>query len=167
MTDYFGLLLNSDADLQSKMQAFVDRHKTDADAVKKLDLPLGNAATDLDKFRKRIANDYRLLGGSKAQLKSFAGQTIADASRAPQPIKVDGKDVDLARPFRGGTVAGATSGGAPDPAANRRPELGFVSLPREVVVALTQEGLVWGAIDFGGESGDVMHFDCRRDISGC
>ena len=47
-----------------------------------------------------------------------------------------------------------------------RPKLGFISLPKEVVVALTDVGLVWGAIDFGSESGDVMHFDCRN-IPGC
>jgi len=35
------------------------------------------------------------------------------------------------------------------------------------LTALMQEGLVWGAIDFGGGSGDVMHFDCRRGISDC
>jgi hypothetical protein len=168
MTKYFGLLLANDTDLQTQVQKFVDLHKTDPDAAKKLDLPTASTLADAQKFRQRIADDYRLVGGSKAQLKSFAGQIIADASHAPKNVKVDGKEVELTRPFRGGAVAGATTkGGAPDRAANRRPELGFVTLPREVVVALTQEGLVWGAIDFGGESGDVMHFDCRRDISGC
>ena len=47
----------------------------------------------------------------------------------------------------------------------RAPLLGFLSLRRNLVVALRDgAGLAWGAIDFGAsESGDVMHFDCRRD----
>ncbi|HSP70036.1 MAG TPA: N-acetylmuramoyl-L-alanine amidase [Bryobacteraceae bacterium] len=43
----------------------------------------------------------------------------------------------------------------------RGPELGFMSIRKEVVMALSNQGLRWGAIDFGGESGDVMHFDDR------
>jgi hypothetical protein len=168
MTQYFDLLNKSDADLQTLMQAFVTQHTSDKEAVKTLDLPTDGQQADVDKFRTRIGSDYRLLGGSVAQLKAFAGQGAVTKSKAPPTVKdEDNKDVDLARPFRGGTTAGAMSGGQPDPAQNRRPELGFVSLPKEVVVALTQEGLVWGAIDFGGEAGDVMHFDCRRGISGC
>ena len=161
MTQYFELLLKSDADLQTLMQAFVDQHKTDPDPAKKLSLPAAATPADLTKFRQRIADDYRLLGGSKAQLKSFAGQPVANISHAPPTVKEGDKDVELNRPFRNGAVAGSMSGGNPDPAANRRPELGFVTLPREVVVALTQENLAWGGVDFGGEAGDIMHFDCR------
>jgi hypothetical protein len=171
MTAYFGLLNLMDTGFEAQIKAFVDAHKNDPEPARKLGLPSAATADDIKKFRQRIVDDYRLLGGSKTQLKDFAGHADADLSHAPPGVK--DKDptktelVDLARPFRGGTVSGAMSGGQPDPARFRRPELGFISLPREVVVALTQEGLVWGAIDFGGESGDVMHFDCRRDISGC
>jgi Domain of unknown function (DUF4157) len=165
MTQYFDLLNKSDADLQTLMQAFVTQHTADEEAVKKLGLPFDSQQADVDKFRVRIASDYRLLGGSRAQLKAFAGQGALNVSKAPPTVKdEENKDVDLARPFRGGTTAGAMSGGQPDPAQNRRPELGFVTLPKEVVVALTQESLVWGAIDFGGGAGDVMHFDCRRGV---
>jgi hypothetical protein len=166
MTEYFELLIESDLAFETDVRMFVDRHKDDMDAAKKLGLPTASTADDVKKFRQRVVDDYRLLGGSKAQLKSFAGQADADLSHAPPTVKEDGKDVELARPFRGGTPKDPLSL-KDDPAANRRPELGFVTLPREVVVALTQEGLVWGAIDFGAEAGDVMHFDCRRDISGC
>jgi hypothetical protein len=125
-----------------------------------LKLPTDQSAASVQAFRQRIADDYRLLGGSKAQLEAFAGATIAAAAKTPPSRTGD-------RPFEGGVPAGTTlSSGAQDPAQNRRPELGFISLPKEVVVALTQVGLVWGAIDFGGESGDVMHFDCRN-IPGC
>jgi len=171
MTGYFGLLNLSDAEFEARVTAFVDAHKGDPEPAKKLGLPSGTTADDIKKFRQHIVNDYRLLGGSKAQLKDFAGQASADLSQAPPKVKDHDPEktdlVDLARPFRGGGLSSAMSGGQPDPARFRRPELGYISLPGEVVVALTQEGLVWGAIDFGGESGDVMHFDCRRDISGC
>lgn len=48
--------------------------------------------------------------------------------------------------------------------AGRDPRLGFLSLQRDLVIALRDgAGLAWGAIDFGTkESGDMMHFDCRR-----
>jgi len=166
MTQYFELLTESDLAFEVDVKMFVRRHTADIDAAKKLGLPTGDTDDDVKKFRQRVVDDYRLLGGSKAQLKSFAGQADADLSHSPPTVKEDGKDVELARPFRGGAVK-SPPGKTPDPAENRRPELGFVTLPKEVVVALTQEGLVWGAIDFGAEAGDVMHFDCRRDISGC
>jgi hypothetical protein len=52
--------------------------------------------------------------------------------------------------------------------AGRDPTRGFLNLARELVIALRDvAGLAWGAIDFGPhESGDVMHFDTRRDPVG-
>lgn len=41
----------------------------------------------------------------------------------------------------------------------RAPERGFLTIRREIVLALAGQGLRWGAIDLGGESGDIMHFD--------
>jgi N-acetylmuramoyl-L-alanine amidase/peptidoglycan hydrolase-like protein with peptidoglycan-binding domain len=41
----------------------------------------------------------------------------------------------------------------------RAPELGYMNIRKEVVIALSNANLRWGAIDFGRESGDVMHFD--------
>jgi N-acetylmuramoyl-L-alanine amidase len=41
----------------------------------------------------------------------------------------------------------------------RKPENGFLTIRKELVLALTGEGLRWGAMHFGGASGDVMHFD--------
>jgi hypothetical protein len=46
----------------------------------------------------------------------------------------------------------------------RDPLRGFLSLDRDLVIALRDSGrLAWGAIDFGAQSGDVMHFDARPD----
>ena len=41
----------------------------------------------------------------------------------------------------------------------RDPKRGFLSIRKEVAEALKGEGLRWGATDFPGASGDVMHFD--------
>ena len=60
----------------------------------------------------------------------------------------------LARPF------------APRSTNKGDPATGFLNLDRDFVLALTDAGLAWGAIDFGAESGEVMHFDCRLDGKG-
>lgn len=46
------------------------------------------------------------------------------------------------------------------------PAGGFLSIPREVVVGMGQVLSRWGAVDFGGESGDVMHFDDMDGLGG-
>ncbi len=50
------------------------------------------------------------------------------------------------------------------------PEQGFLTLPRDLVIALRDRAcLAWGAVDFGPGatgSGDVMHFDARIDGAG-
>ena len=160
LQEYFNLLLELDSDLTDDVYAFLVYNTDPLPSLTKLKLPTDKSAASVQAFRQRIADDYRLLGGSEAQLEAFAGTAIAAASKTPPTRTGD-------RPFEGGVPAGTTlPSGAQDPAQNRRPELGFISLPKEVVVALTEAGLVWGAIDFAGESGDVMHFDCRN-IPGC
>lgn len=49
----------------------------------------------------------------------------------------------------------------------RDPLRGFMSMNRDLVIALRDgANLAWGAIDFGAQSGDIMHFDARRDGAG-
>ncbi len=88
-------------------------------------------ATD---WKSRIQSDYVTLGGT------LPGVTA--------PSIPAGQD----RPF-------VLKGGAS--AAKRDPKKGFLDIPQPVVEALTAQGLIWGAIGFGPESGDVMHFDLR------
>lgn len=45
------------------------------------------------------------------------------------------------------------------PFVGRKPENGFLAIRKEIVTAITNQGLRWGAIGFGPPSGDVMHFD--------
>jgi hypothetical protein len=141
MQKYFNLLTKSDKDLTTAVKEFLKFNSKPMPDITKLGLPTDESITSVQAFRQRISNDYRLLGGSKKQLEDLAGKIIADSSKSPPSHHGD-------RPFEGDR---------PD----RKPELGFLTLPKEVVVALTEVGLVWGAIDFGGGSGDVMHFDCR------
>jgi hypothetical protein len=47
----------------------------------------------------------------------------------------------------------------PTSAGQQDPGQGFLTIPREVVLGLSQAMSRWGAIDFGGPSGDVQHFD--------
>lgn len=98
----------------------------------------GQSAPNLAVIQEQMFNDYEILGGS------FDG-------RAKRPTGKTGVD----RPFAPGS-----SGGRGDPAG------GFLSMDKALVVALTDAGLAWGAIDFGGASGDVMHFDCRLTTLG-
>jgi hypothetical protein len=160
MQGYFALLNETDKELSHEIFAFNAVNTDGSVDLAKLEIPSDESDASVQAFRKRIATDYLVLGGSMAQLKDFAGDANAALAQPPRSQPGD-------RPFQGGALAGATDKiGQPLAAANRRPELGFISLPREVVVALTEVGLVWGAVDFGGGSGDVMHFDCRN-VNGC
>jgi len=98
----------------------------------------GQPGPDYDDIRKVMWEDYAALGGSIPE----AGPP--DVQDFQKPGTVDPAD----RPFKG----------AADPAK------GFLTIPREVVQGLGQVLTRWGAIDFGGESGDVMHFDDMQGL---
>jgi hypothetical protein len=108
------------------------------------------AADDLDAIRRRL--EARRAAGT-AGVVSPGESTDAAAARWQAAIRAD-----FAR------LRAADSNFAPD----RDPARGFLNLHRDLVVALRDAaGLAWGAVDFGAtESGDVMHFDCRRDGAG-
>ena len=98
----------------------------------------GGTAPAVDDVRRHMWEDYATLGGQVPT----GGPPGVSGFTAPGAI---GPKVD--RPFT------PNSGPAQDPAA------GFLTIPREVVLGLGQTVTRWGAIDFGGESGDVQHFD--------
>ncbi len=83
---------------------------------------------------RRIMADYVTLAGR-------SGPAVPGESY-PQPRATGGGD----RPFAGGGAA-------------RDPLSGFLSIRREIAEALSEQGLRWGAVDLGGQSGDIMHFD--------
>lgn len=99
----------------------------------------GKVAPAFADVQQQMQDDYETLGG-------------ADVSGKKKPTGQKGVD----RPF-----APNSAGGAGDPAS------GFLNLEKDFVLALTDvAGLGWGAIDMGGASGDIMHFDCRLDGKG-
>jgi hypothetical protein len=139
---YFELLGATDAELADQIDIFLMFNTDPPATLTRLGLPINNSSTSVVAFRRRIADDYRLLGGTAAGLTALAGHAVP--STTPPSHVGD-------RPFVG-----------------RRPELGFLTMPREVLVAMTDVGLTWGAIDFPGgvAAGDLMHVDCRG-LPGC
>lgn len=94
---------------------------------------------DSAKLLKQMWQDYAALGGAipKGGPPGVAGFKIPTVRNRPfHPINRDQKD----------------------------PGEGFLTIPREVVVGLGQAVGRWGPMDFGGESGDVMHFDDRYGL---
>jgi hypothetical protein len=85
---------------------------------------------------RQMWEDYATLGGAVPQ----GGPPGVPGFTAPGRASGD-------RPFR------PRSAGQQDPAA------GFLTIPREVVLGLSQAVSRWGAIDFDGASGDIQHFD--------
>lgn len=97
-----------------------------------------------DQFLDQVMRDYVALTGRSGP--PVSGRTYPQPSRIARTNtrRRPGQPVD--RPFQG------------DPNA-RDPRRGFLNVERQIVLALSEVGLRWGAIDFGGQSGDVMHFD--------
>lgn len=94
---------------------------------------------DPEDVRRQMWQDYALLGG--------------EIPKGGPPGIPDFKNPRAAgRPFH------PTSGAQKDPGS------GFLTIPREVVLGLGRIVPRWGAIDFGPQSGDIMHFDDRMGI---
>ncbi len=95
-------------------------------------------APAFDDIRKQMWQDFAELGGA---IPKTGLPGLPDFKLRP----------DVSRPF--------------DPNGNQRdPGAGFLTIPREVVLGLSQTVPRWGAIDFGTQSGDVMHFDDRYGL---
>jgi hypothetical protein len=99
----------------------------------------GQSPPALDDVKKQMWDDFALLGGQIPQ----GGPPGISGFKMPRAT---------GRPFH-------PSGGA-----QKDPASGFLTIPREVVLGLGQVLSRWGAIDFGIQSGDVMHFDDRFGV---
>lgn len=141
---------------RDRLGEYFDRLTLESDAMKKY-FELMNDQTKLTAFlagdwqtkhprqtppaaadvTRQMWEDFAALGGAVP-----TGGPPGIPGFAP-PGRVSGGD----RPFN------PTSAGQQDPGA------GFLTIPREVVLGLGQAVSRWGAIDFGGASGDVQHFD--------
>lgn len=150
MKQYFGLVKDTEALKKIVNEYFAsDFGKTNALGFSK----------DPDEVKRQIEQDYLILGGSIKQLEALlSGEPVMKGVTTPGVVyrvkfnketntwEKTNKPAD--RPFQG-------------PHPERKPESGFLSIPREVVEALVAVGLTWGAVGLGGESGDIMHFDLR------
>jgi len=97
------------------------------------------------------------------------GEAAPDASIVQQQMEEDyvalgGKGLDGKKKSTGGNgdrpFAPKSSGGAGDPAT------GFLNLDKPFVMAMTDAGFAWGAIDIAGAPGDIQHFDTRLKGTG-
>jgi hypothetical protein len=124
----------------------------------------------IDQIRLRMMSDWMTLTGqegpsilalprAKAELK---GENIyLQYPQVAPPASDNPAKREADRPFD-------SKGGA---YPERSPLNGFLTLRKELVLALIDSGLRWGALDFGPTSGDLMHFDspdvsCDRTSTG-
>jgi hypothetical protein len=104
----------------------------------------GDAHPDPDSVQRQMMADYVTLSGRPGPpVPGLEYPAPSPAFRSDRSGKLG--DALCDRPFEG------------DP-RYRAPELGFMNLRKDLVQALTDAGLRWGAVDFGAQSGDVMHF---------
>ncbi len=128
--------LKEESDAMQRYFGFLDKSDDELEKfIKDEWVPkhIGPPQTAAD-IRKIIIDDYKKLGGK-----------IGNDPKLPAP---PGED----RPF-----APTSGGGAGDP------KTGFLNLDRAFVLAMTNAGFAWGAIDIPGQSGDIQHFDMRKD----
>ena len=114
----------------------------------------------IDRIRLRMMSDWMILRGQAGP--AIPALSEADTARPganvhlpyPPEVSPDSDDPtkgEADRPF-------AAKGNA---YPGRSPLNGFLTLREELVLALIDAGLRWGAADFGRTSGDLMHFDSR------
>lgn len=120
--------------------------------------PLSDAL--IDQLRLQMMSDWITLTGNVGPPLLSLDHAVASLHsknaylRYPPilPPKPDDPATEKAdRPFdpKGGTYPG------------RSPLKGFLTLRKDLVLALIDAGLRWGALDFGRTSGDIMHFDSQ------
>ena len=131
----------------------------------------GQVWDELHQRSREFGAYFRLAGDEQALRDALQAAQVRDAAGVLSP----GESVDQAlirwRTAIGQDRSSVTSceahTGDGDFCHHVPPEQGFLSLPRDLVVALREHGcLAWGAVDFGpggGGSGDMMHFDARVD----
>ena len=106
---------------------------------------------DSDDAKKRA----KLPARRKLTSREFGPETLAKVDKTQAQA-----DYDLLLSKKGAEGVGGdavfTGGGA---GKFRDPRRGFLSIRQEIVEGMKAAGLRWGGSDFGGECGDMMHFD--------
>ena len=138
---YFKCMLD-----QKLIQKELDRHDlTDANFWKDT-WGITDHTPTLDEMQQIMMRDYVTLAGEAGP--GISGKTYPDPKVVLKDTKVfvEGSKVDVPFDDKGKLTT-------------RKPEYGFLTIKKEIVLALTGERLRWGAMSFGKASGDVMHFD--------
>lgn len=113
-----------------------------------------------DQVRLRMAADWVILTGyggpplvalDPISVRQDTRGTYLPYPQIPTLVGADPERREGERPFDAKTRA----------YPGRSPLNGFLTLRKELVLALIDVGFRWGAIDFGRSSGDLMHFDSK------
>ena len=145
------------------LSVFIHQDRSRAQTRSAGSTPVSNAT--LDQFRFHMMSDWTTLtgyAGPPVQALDHTDAALRSRTRylpypeIPPPQSDDPAKGEVDRPFdpEGKAYAG------------RSPLKGFLSLRKELVLALVDVGFRWGALDFDRASGDVMHFDSRETSCG-
>jgi N-acetylmuramoyl-L-alanine amidase/peptidoglycan hydrolase-like protein with peptidoglycan-binding domain len=153
MKTYFKLMQDK-ALLQTELN---NRHSSDASSWEKVWNVKGHIPT-IDEVQEIMMKDYVVLAGKDGPIMS--GKTYPSAVTIYKGIIYD-----LPKPKKGEkqVIPDVPFVNKNNSSPARKPENGFLTIRKEVVTALTNQHLRWGAIDFGTTSGDVMHFDYAQN----
>jgi hypothetical protein len=120
--------------------------------------PLSDAL--IDQLRRQMMSDWITLTGNIGPPILSLDHAVASLHsknvylRYPPILPPDPEDPATGKADRPFDPKGSSYPG-------RSPLKGFLTLRKDVVLALIDAGLRWGALDFGRTSGDIMHFDSR------
>jgi len=103
------------------------------------------------------------------QLEEWLGSQEFQASHPGWPNDPRAQYLRMLRDYEHVRIPMVIGDPSPTPARTRNPVRGFLNLRNEIVTALCDQGLRWGACDFGvnadgsSENGAMMHFDLADD----
>jgi hypothetical protein len=113
---------------------------------------------------ERLPIDHAL-----AQLEAFVSSQDFQTSHPNWSNNLRGQYLCILRDYEQVRIPMGIGDPSPAPARTRNPARGFLNLRGEIVTALCDEGLRWGACDFGisadgsSQNGAMMHFDLADD----
>jgi hypothetical protein len=123
-----------------------------------------------DELLAAIPEDERLpLDHALARLEALLGSRDFRASHPDWPKSSRAQYLRILRDYEHVRIPMVIGAPNPTPARTRNPARGFLNLRSEIVTALCDQGLRWGACDFGvradgsSHNGAMMHFDLADD----
>ncbi|MDX6740582.1 hypothetical protein [Actinocorallia sp. A-T 12471] len=127
--------------------------------IDRVPVPNAESATP-SALESALGAERRDKAAAVADLTSFMASTEFRLNHPLWPLTAEQQYHQILRDYELVRVPMVFGSLSLNPAATRNPVRGFLSLRRELVIALCDVGrLRWGACDMGAESGDMMHFD--------